>query len=58
MNDEKEITQSEAVRLCCQIGERFIRQSELAAVTAEADKLRAEKLAAVPVVQRLCLGFR
>ena len=58
MNEQKEITQAEAVRICRQISERFIRQSELAIVAAETDKLRAEKLSAVRVVQRVHLGFR
>lgn len=56
MNGEKEIKTEDAVRICCQIGERFIRQSELARVTNEADKLRAERLNAVPVVPGSDLG--
>lgn len=58
MNEQKEITQAEAVRICCQIRERFIRQSELARVVAEADKLRAERLNRVSVVRGLHLGVR
>lgn len=50
MNEQKEISTAEAVRVCCQIGERFERQSELARVTHEADKLRLARLNSVPMV--------
>jgi len=56
--EAKQIETAEAVRVVCQIGERFERWGRVADAAKEADRLRLARLNGLPVVRRFGLEFR